>query len=63
VIVRTGEQFLLKPIEGARPLTINDQPVGGAATVLAPGDVIAIAGARIEFVGPAAAAAETVGQV
>ena len=63
MIVRTGERFLLKPIEGARPLTINDQPVGGEATVLAPGDVIAIAGTRIEFVAAAGAPAETVGQV
>jgi hypothetical protein len=53
-IVRTGELFVLKPIEGGRPLLINDRPVVGEATVLAPGDVIAIAGARIEFFAGAA---------
>jgi hypothetical protein len=62
-IVRTGDGFLLKPIEGARPVTINDQPVGAEATVLAPGDVIAIAGTRIEFVSPAATPAEATGHV
>jgi hypothetical protein len=49
-IVRTGERFVLKPIEGDSPLTINDQPVVGEETVLTPGDIIAIAGIRIEFV-------------
>ena len=53
-IVRTGELFLLKPIEGARPLLINDQPVGSEARVLATGDVIAIAGTRVEFIVSAA---------
>jgi pSer/pThr/pTyr-binding forkhead associated (FHA) protein len=56
-IVRTGELFVLKPIEGARPPTINDQPVAGERT-LVPGDVIAIAGTRIEFVAPAPVPAE-----
>jgi hypothetical protein len=61
-IVRSGELFLLKPIEGARPLVINDQPVGGEPTVLAPGDIIAIAGTRIEFLAPAAALPEPSGR-
>jgi hypothetical protein len=57
-IVRTGALFLLRSIEGGRALTINDQPVVGDAIVLAPGDVIAIAGTRIQFVAAAPALAE-----
>jgi pSer/pThr/pTyr-binding forkhead associated (FHA) protein len=62
-IVRTGELFLLKPIEGAQPLLINDRPVGSEARVLATGDVIAIAGTRIEFIASAAAPAEQAGRL
>jgi len=51
-IVRTGELFLLKPIEGGLPLTINDRPIQGDAAVLARGDIITIAGTRVEFVAP-----------
>jgi pSer/pThr/pTyr-binding forkhead associated (FHA) protein len=51
-IVRAGAAYLLKPIEGGRPPLINDQPVVGDTTVLAPGDIIAIAGTQIEFVMP-----------
>ncbi len=57
-IVRTGGLFVLKPIEGGKPLLINDQPIDGGAKVLSPGDVIAIAGTRIEFVVPAGEATE-----
>jgi hypothetical protein len=59
-IVRAGEAFLLKRIEGGSPLLINDQPMAGDATALAAGDVIGIAGTRIEFVVPAAAPTEHV---
>ncbi len=59
-IIQAGEFFLLKRIEGRGPLLVNDQPVVGDATALAPGDVIAIAGTRIEFVVPAAAPTERV---
>jgi pSer/pThr/pTyr-binding forkhead associated (FHA) protein len=59
-IVRTGGLFVLKRIEGGNPLLINDQPIEGEAK-LSPGDVIAIAGARIEFVVPAGEATESAG--
>ena len=62
-IVRAGALFLLKPIEGARPLLINNEPVAGEAMVLATGDVIAIAGARIEFIAAAAVPAEPAGTI
>ena len=60
-IVRAGPLFRLKPIEGGQPITINDQPVVGEGAVLAPGDIIAIAGTMIEFVLPVVASAEVTG--
>ncbi len=61
-IVRAGGLFVLKPIEGGQPLLINDQPIEGEAKVLSPGDVIAIAGTRIEFVVPTGEATEPGGR-
>jgi hypothetical protein len=51
-VVKVGTSFRLKPIEGAKPPTINGKPVDGDGAVLAHGDTIEIAGTRLEFVDP-----------
>ena len=51
-IVKAGTSFRLKPVEGVLPPTINGKPVGREGVELANGDVIEIAGTRLEFVDP-----------
>ena len=51
VLIRTGDIFALTLVEGERPPLINGAAPAGDETVLAAGDVIEIAGARLEFVG------------
>ena len=48
LIRRNGESFELKPVEGAQP-RVNTQPVAAEGAPLAVGDVIEIAGAKLEF--------------
>jgi pSer/pThr/pTyr-binding forkhead associated (FHA) protein len=49
-IVRSGAYFKLQPLEGISPPAVNGQPVGRDGAELAQGDVIEIAGTRLEFV-------------
>ena len=51
-IVKAGASFRLKPVEGASPPRINGKPVAGEGAELAHGDMIEIAGSRLEFVDP-----------
>ena len=48
LIRRNGESFELKPVEGREP-RVNTQPVPAEGASLAVGDVIEIAGAKLEF--------------
>src|ERR1700736_5270999 len=50
LISQTGGAFRLKSIEGDRPPLVNGQPATGAGVDLSSGDVIEIAGTRLEFV-------------
>ena len=50
VISQAGSAFRLKAIEGGRAPLVNGQPAAGAGVDLSPGDVIEIAGSRLEFV-------------
>jgi hypothetical protein len=52
LIVRAQGSFSLKPVEGISPPALNGQPVGSEGAKLAPGDIIEIAGTRLEFVDP-----------
>ena len=47
-----------KPVEGISPPSLNGQPVGSDGTVLAPGDIIEVAGTRVEYLDPGAQAAK-----
>ena len=49
-IVRSGAYFKLQPLEGISPPAVNGEPVGRDGAELARGDVIEIAGTRLEFV-------------
>ena len=51
LIRRNGEAFELKPIEGGQP-RVNTQPVAAEGGPLAVGDIIEIAGAKLEFGAP-----------
>jgi FHA domain-containing protein len=51
-IVRSGSTFRLKPVEGISPPALNGRPIGSDGAELAPGDIIEIAGTRLEFVDP-----------
>jgi len=51
LIRRNGQAFELKPVEGAQP-RVNTQPVAAEGGPLAIGDVIEIAGAKVEFGAP-----------
>jgi pSer/pThr/pTyr-binding forkhead associated (FHA) protein len=51
-IVREGASFRIKPVEGISPPSLNGQPVGSDGAVLAPGDVIEVAGTRVEYLDP-----------
>ncbi|HTR59389.1 MAG TPA: FHA domain-containing protein [Casimicrobiaceae bacterium] len=57
-IVKDGNSFVLKRIEGRHPPVVNNQPVPEGGAALANGDVIAIAGRKIEFVATDAARAD-----
>jgi hypothetical protein len=57
-IVKTGGAFWLKPLEGASPPTVNGKPVGSDRVELEHGDVIEIAGNRVEFFNPRSAATQ-----
>ena len=50
LISQSGDVFHLKSVEGDRPLLVNGQPATGAGVDLSPGDVIEIAGSKLEFV-------------
>jgi hypothetical protein len=50
-LVNEQGSFSLKPVEGSRAPTVNGQPVEAGGRVLAPGDIIELAGTRIEFLG------------
>ena len=50
LIIRVGDTYALSLVEGAPPL-VNGVPLEAIEAVLAPGDVIEIAGARLEFTG------------
>ena len=64
-IVRSGESFLIRRIEGGEAPSVNGKALLGEAIELANGDRIDLAGARLEFVLPeqpeAAAAAPAAG--
>jgi pSer/pThr/pTyr-binding forkhead associated (FHA) protein len=49
-IVKNGDAFVLKRIEGERAPVVNNQPVVEDGAELAHGDVIELAGRKIEFV-------------
>jgi hypothetical protein len=51
-IMRVGDAFLLKPLEGTSPPSVNGKPVERDGVNLAPSDVIEIAGTRLEFADP-----------
>jgi hypothetical protein len=57
-IVKAGASFRLKPVEGASPPRINGKPVDGDGAELAHGDMIEIAGSRLEFVDPRSGTAQ-----
>ncbi|HSS71593.1 MAG TPA: FHA domain-containing protein [Casimicrobiaceae bacterium] len=48
-IMKSGSSFTLKRIEGRHPPVVNNQPIPDSGTELANGDVIEIAGRKIEF--------------
>jgi hypothetical protein len=49
-ILKNGDAFVLKGIEGKHAPVVNNQPVPGDGAELAHGDVIELAGRKIEFV-------------
>jgi predicted component of type VI protein secretion system len=51
LISRAGDAFDLKPVEGERPPLVNGNALADEGAALTSGDVIEIAGARLEFVG------------
>jgi pSer/pThr/pTyr-binding forkhead associated (FHA) protein len=50
LISQAGDAFRLKSIEGDRAPLVNGQPATGAGVDLSSGDVIEIAGSKLEFV-------------
>ncbi len=50
IIRHLGDAFTLQPIEGERAPMVNGQPAASAGVALSPGDVIEIAGSKLEFV-------------
>ncbi len=50
IISQLGNAFTLQPIEGERAPLVNGQPAASAGIALSPGDVIEIAGSKLEFV-------------
>ncbi|TMH55241.1 MAG: FHA domain-containing protein [Betaproteobacteria bacterium] len=57
-IVQEDASFRIKPVEGISPPSLNGQPVGSDGAVLAPGDIIEVAGTRVEYLDPGVAAAK-----
>ncbi len=57
-IVHEDASFRIKPVEGISPPSLNGQPVGSDGAVLAPGDIIEVAGTRVEYLDPGAQAAK-----
>ena len=49
-IVRTDSSFRIKPLEGISLPSVNGRPIAAEGADLTPGDVIEIAGNRVEFV-------------
>ena len=52
LVRRTPHGYVVAPVEGSTPPLVNGGEIDGAGTVLATGDVLEIAGARIEFSAP-----------
>ncbi len=52
LVRRTPRGYIVAGGEGSTPPLVNGAVVDGAGTLLAPGDVIEVAGARIEFSAP-----------
>jgi hypothetical protein len=50
LISQAGGAFSLKSVENGLALLVNGQPAPGAGVDLSPGDVIEIAGSKLEFV-------------
>lgn len=50
LIYQSGDLFHLKSVEGDRAPLVNGQPATAAGVDLSPGDVIEIAGSKLEFV-------------
>jgi len=50
---RTAEEVRVVPVEGAHPPSVNGAPVAPEGQPLAPGDILEIAGTRLEVVTPA----------
>jgi pSer/pThr/pTyr-binding forkhead associated (FHA) protein len=57
VISRIGDAFNLKSLEGDRSPLVNGQALADEGVLLMSGDVIEIAGSRLEFVAPSLAVA------
>jgi hypothetical protein len=57
-IVKSGASFRLKPIEGISAPVLNGRPVGREGAELTSGDVIEIAGSKLEFLDPARQSSE-----
>jgi hypothetical protein len=57
-IVQEDASFRIKPFEGISPPLLNGQPVGSDGAVLAPGDIIEVAGTRVEYLDPGVKAAK-----
>jgi len=51
-IVQTDGGFRVKPLEGIAPPALNGQPIAAEGADLAPGDILDVAGAQVEFVDP-----------
>ena len=49
VVRKTGNGFLLVPVEGAQPPRINGTPVAPEGSALHPGDTFEVAGVRLEL--------------
>ena len=54
-IVKSGEAFVLRQVEGERAAVVNNRPVAAEGTELFHGDVIELAGKRLEFISAGAA--------
>ena len=48
-VTRRGESFVLRYIEGSRPLTCNDDVIAGKEHILADGDLINLANVQMIF--------------